>query len=118
MLPKEYRLSKKKDFDLVFKKGESIKNGFLIFKMLKSSSATEGGITQSRFGFVVSKKVSMKANVRNKVKRRVRDAVSAKLKELKRPTDVIVITLPGIEKKEFSEIEKTVADSFKKLKLI
>jgi len=118
MLSKEYRLSKKKDFDGVFKKGESIKNGFLIFKVLNNPSNSSGQVPISRFGFVVSKKISTKATVRNKVKRRLRDAVSAKLPELKKSKDVIVITLPGIEKKEFAEIEKMVADSLAKLKLI
>ena len=111
-MPKPNRLTKKKDFDLVFKKGESVKNGFLIFKMLKSN------LPESRFGFVVSRKVSGKATVRNKVKRRLRDAIFLRLKELKGVIDVVVITLPGIEKKEFLEIQNMVGGGLKKLKII
>ena len=112
MLPKINRLTKKKDFDVVFKNGESIKNGFLAFKILKNN------LKESRFGFVVSKKVSNKATIRNKVKRRLRDATHALLKEVKKPTDVVVVSLPGIEKKDFLEIQKLISDSFKKLKII
>jgi len=111
-LPKINRLTKKKDFELVFKKGESIKNDFLIFKILKNH------LKESRFGFVVSKKVSNKATIRNKVKRRLRDVISGKLKEIGKSVDLIIITLPGIEKKEFSEIQEIIINYLKKTKLI
>jgi len=112
MLPKINRLTKKKDFDVVFKNGESIKSDFLIFKVLKNN------LQESRFGFVVSKKVSPKAVVRNKVKRILREVVFSQLENIKKPADIIIITLPQIKKKEFLEIEKTIINSFKKLKLI
>lgn len=112
MLPKANRLTKKKDFDLVFKNGESIKNGFLICKAVKNN------LKESRFGFVVSKKISNKATVRNKVKRRLREAVSNVLKDIKKPKDLVVIALPGIEKKEFLEIQEVMSHSFKRLKLL
>lgn len=112
MLPKIHRLTKKKDFDQVFKRGESVKNDFLLCKMLKNQ------LPESRFGFVVSKKVSMKATIRNKAKRRLRDAVFSVLKEIKKPADVIIIALPSITKKEFSDIQEVIIIMFKKLKLI
>ena len=82
MLPKLNRLTKKKDFEAVFNKGKSIKNDFLIFKILKNH------LRENRFGFIVSKKVSNKANQRNKVKRRLRSAVLSNLKEIKQPVGV------------------------------
>jgi len=112
MLPKLNRLTKKTDFDLVFKKGESLKNNSLVFKVLKNNLAGP------RFGFVVSKKVSNKATARNKIKRRLRKSVLDNLKSIKKSVDVVVVTLPGIENKEFSEIKSIVSESFKKLKLI
>jgi len=112
VLPKVNRLVKKKDFDLVFKNGESARDGFLIVKMLKNN------LPESRFGFVISKKISPKATVRNKIKRRLGDAVSGNLKNLKKSADVVVITLPGIEKKEFEDLLNTVNSSLRKIKLI
>jgi|SRR3989344_588448 len=112
MLPKINRLTKKKDFDTVFKGGAGIKNGFLIVKLLKSPQR------ESRFGIVVSKKISGKATVRNSVKRRLSEAVFNQLEIIKKPSDVVLITLPGIEKKGFLELQQLVVDSFKKLKLI
>ena len=75
-------------------------------------------LQESRFGFVVSKKISNKATVRNKVKRRLRDAVSGVLKGIKKPVDVIIIALSGIETREFSEIQETITNIFKKVKLL
>lgn len=106
MLPKENRLTKKKEFDLVFKNGKSIKQGFLIFKFLKNN------LTQSRFGFIISKKVFTKANQRNKVKRRLRAVVQDGLNTIKYPIDVVVVALPGTNK-EFLKIKEAVVKFFK-----
>ena len=109
MLPKLNRLTKKKDFDGVFKNGKSIKSDFLLCKAVKNN------LEKSRFGFVVSKKISLKATVRNKIKRRLRKAVAGIMQQVKNPVDMVIVTLPGIEKKEYLEIEKVIKDSFKKL---
>ena len=108
MLPKANRLTKKNDFDLVFKKGKNAKRDFLVVKMLKNN------LKENRFGFIVSKKVSPKAVVRNKVKRRLRDALSKELGAIKEAQDIIFIALPGIEKKEYSDIKEAVSSFFKK----
>ena len=112
MLPNVNRLTKKKDFDLVFKQGETAKVDFLIVKTLKNQ------YPESRFGFIVSKKVSGKATVRNTVKRRLRQAVLNQLGRLKKSLDVVIVTLPGIEKKDFPTIEGVMEKVFKKVTLI
>ena len=117
MLPKINRLTKKKDIDLVFKKGRSFKNDFLVFKTMKNH------LKESRFCFIVSKKVSNKATVRNKVKRRLRSIILNNFKKnspnsIKKPLDIIIIALFGIEKKEFSEVKSNIFKVFEKLNLI
>ncbi len=109
MLPKINRLTKKKDFEVVFKLGKSVKDGFLLYKTMQNQ------LPQSRFGFVVSKKISSKAVIRNKIKRRLRQAVENHFKEYKTPFDVVVIALSGIEKKEFLELEEKVAKFLNKI---
>jgi len=101
---------KKKDFEYVFKKGGKIKEDFLVLITAKNK------LNKTRFGFIVSQKVSKKATVRNKVKRRLRAAV--KLKTIKEGLDVIFIALPGLEKKDFREIKETVNILFKKAKYL
>lgn len=113
MLPRKNRLTQKKDFDSVFKKGETIKSDFLVFKVLKNRLADH------RFGFIISKKVSTKATQRNLIKRRLRQSVlvdlkSSSLPEGKKSLDVIIVALPITLRKSFPEIKKTISGFFKK----
>ena len=121
MLSKISRLKKKKDIEKVFKKGKRFKEDFLILKITKNA------LSQTRFGFVVSQKVSKKAVIRNKIKRRLREMVSKKGKKLKkgrhplvtRPgMDIVLIALPGLETKDFWEIDETLNKLFKKAKCL
>ena len=108
MLGKKNRLNKKKDFDNVFQKGKSFKEDFLILKFCQKKS------NQIRFGFIVSQKVSRKATLRNKIKRRISELVRQRLEKSKKGLDVILIAVPGIETKDFWEIEESLNKLFKK----
>ncbi len=108
MLSKINRLTKKKDFDLVFKKGKSFKDDAVALKVLETN------LNKIRVGFIVSKKVSTKASIRNKVKRRLRAAVLGQLKSIKKSADVVIIALVGIHNKEFIEVKGMVSSLFKK----
>jgi ribonuclease P protein component len=112
MLAKINRLTKKKDLERVFKKGRGFKEDFLILKTIKND------LKVSRFGFIVSQKISKKATIRNKIKRRLRELVRGKLKKMKTSRDNLIIALPGLEKKDFWEIEETTTKLFKRAKLI
>jgi len=112
MLPKENRLKKRKDFDQAFKKGKSFNESFLFLKIGKNS------FKKSRFGFVVSQKISKKATERNKVKRRLREIVRKKLPSIKEGMDIILIAKPEIENKEHQEIKKLIDKLFEKAKIL
>lgn len=109
MLPKIYRIKKKKEFDRIFKKTKSQKQGLLVLRALKN------GLDISRFGFIVSQKVSKKAAIRNKIKRRLNEIIRLNLKAIKKGQDYIFLALPGIEKKDFSEIKDAVIKLLKKI---
>lgn len=112
MLPKTNRIKKKKDFELIFKNGTSFKNKLFILRFIKNNS------DQNRFGFIVSQKVSKKATVRNKTRRRLTEAVKARRKKIKPGKDFVLIALSGIEKKELSDIREALDDTLVKAKLI
>ena len=112
MLVKENRLKNKRDFDIVFKEGKGYKEDFLFLK------ARNNDLEFSRFGIVVGKKVSNKAVVRNKIKRRLREILRRKIDRTKKGVDIILITLPGIEKQEFKDLEEKVDRIFKKAEII
>ena len=111
MLSKSNRLKQKKDIERVIKRGESFKEKFLVLKTAKNS------LSQSRFGFIVSQKVSKKATIRNKIRRKLREIVKRKIKSLKFYRDNLIIVLPGTDNKTFREIEETTTILFKKARL-
>jgi len=100
MLPKENRLTRKKDFSLVFKYGARLKSGYLEVRIV------ENKISILRIGFIVSK-TSFKAAVeRNRVKRQLRNALRLKLPTLKNGYDLVVIARAEIKKKSFAQISQ------------
>jgi len=111
MLLKENRLRRKKDFDNVFKDGRSFKEDFLILRIGKNN------LSEIRFGFIVSQKISKKATVRNKIKRRISELIRQKIEKFKKGFDVILIAVPGIEMEDFWEIDETLEKLFKKAKI-
>ena len=112
MFPKINRIKKKKDFEIIFKNSRSFKNNLFIFKIAKNS------LGLNRFGFIVSLKVSKKATVRNKIRRRLSEAIKAQTNKIKTGTDLVVIALPEIGKKEFAEIKEAVGTSLAKSGLV
>jgi len=105
MAPKSDYLKKKKDIERVFKKGKKFKEDFLIVKIAQNN------LNQTRFGFIVSRKISKKATVRNKIKRRLKETIREKAKlekGLEKGKDVLIIACPGLETKDFWEIKEAV----------
>ena len=110
MLPKENRLSKKKDIERVFKEGKGFKEDFLILKIVKN------GLKNSRFAFIVPQQVSKKASLRNKLRRRLRELVRLKFKKIKGGLDLVFLATPGLEEKDFWELDETINKLFQKTK--
>jgi len=111
MLPKDNRLKKGKEIKKVLAEGKSFKKDFLILKI------NENELNRDRFGFIVSQKVSKKAFIRNKIKRQLRAIIIKEIKKNKKGKDVLIIACPGLEKKNFQEINKTLNSLFLKAKL-
>jgi len=112
MLPKSARLKKKKDIEKVLKTGRKFKEDFLILAISKNSFG------KIRFGCIVSQAVSKKATIRNKLKRRLRELIQVKLNKMQKGIDGIIIALPGLETKDFWEIETAVNRLFQKAQIL
>jgi len=111
MLKKENQLKKDKEFDQVFKNGRSS------FSKILGIKAVANRLEMSRFGILVSNKISQKAVERNQIKRRIREAIRLQVLKIKPGFDVVVITLPPILGSGYKEIEKAIGYNFKKLGL-
>ena len=112
MLPKTNRLKKKKDFEKVIKLGRGASGDCLSLRFLFTGART------SRVGFVVSKKVSNKAVLRNKAKRALREIIRECLPELKHGYDIIFFTQRKIVDMNFEEIKQTARAILTKAKLL
>jgi ribonuclease P protein component len=109
MLPKENRLTKKKDFDAVWQKGRSS------FDKIMGVKALGSGLKVNRFGIMVGLKVSKKAVERNKIKRRIREIIHAEAEKLKSGFDVVIIVLPAARGAEFAELRESLIYNLKRL---
>jgi len=112
MLPAINRLKKKKDFERVFKKGKWLKEDFLICRIMENKQKN------SRFGIIVGKSVAKKSSLRNTIKRRLRALARTKLTKIKRGVDVVLTVCPGLEKKDFWELEEIINKIFRRAKIL
>jgi ribonuclease P protein component len=112
MLPKENRLKKEKEFEAVFKGGRTIKGKSVFLRYLIN------GTDKTKVGFVVSKKISKLAVIRNKAKRRMRDIVRLKKDGLKEGLSIVIVSLPSISKLTYKEIKEDLENLLSKEELI
>jgi len=111
MLAKKNRLTKEKEFKTVFRKSKSSFDDILGVKVTKNK------LEYSRFGIIVSSKVSKKAVERNKIKRRLSNLIRLQKQKIIRGFDCVIIVLPPILNKKLEEISQSLDKHFKKLKL-
>lgn len=111
MLSKINRLTKKKDFDNVFKNGRYSYNKIIGVKI------ADNELSYSRFGILVSCKVSKKAVNRNKIKRQIKQIIRLQLNKIKSGKDCMIIVLPPVLGKSYKEIKESVNSHFKRLHL-
>lgn len=85
MLKRAYRLRKDRDFQRIYRKGQrrSTPNFTLYYQPSRFDS--------SQVGFVVSKKVSKSAVVRNSLRRRASAIVETHFKSIQKPFQIIVL---------------------------
>ena len=112
MLPRINRLKKENDFRKILRSGKSARESFLI---LKTAPNILGAV---RVGISVSKKISKKATLRNKIKRRLSALMGLKIPQIKDGLDIFLIALPGIETKKFLEIEAMCDSLLKKARIL
>lgn len=100
MLPKNHRLVKKNDFKRIAQKARPSHSRYLILKKLPA------GENLTKIGFVVSAKISKKATVRNKIRRRASEILRLNLKRIKPGFLIMLVAKNTIINAEYAELEK------------
>lgn len=112
MLPSKNRLTKKPDFEKVKTEGELLTGRFL------GILYTPNGLDLSRFGFIVSTKISKKAVLRNRAKRLLRETIRTLLPKIKEGFDILLLAKKGLVEVAQDQILKEEERLFKKGGLI
>jgi len=112
MLEKKYRLTKKEDFDNVFKGGAWARGRLLSLRIKKTTNAFP------RIGFVVGTRITKQAAARNRIKRQLRASFSKHIKEIGRGLDIVVVPTSGITGKKFTDIHAEITHLLTKAHLI
>lgn len=112
MLKQENRLKRDRDFNRVFKQGQSV------FDSVCGLRFEKNGLKNSRFAIVVGTKVSKSAVKRNKIRRQFREALRLKLDEVKTGFDVIVLVSKPAQELNYQEKEARLFKVLKKAGLL
>lgn len=112
MLPKKYRLKKSGDIGGALKSGKIFREGFLILKTRNND------LKFSRFAFLISLKISKKATVRNRLRRKLSEIIRINLPNIKKNFDAVLIVVSDFSKKNSREIEKVINNLFIKAKIL
>ena len=107
-MERSYRLQKNKQFQYVYRRGKSAACKDLVLIFVKGS--------KTRVGFSVSKKVG-NAVVRNRTKRRLREAFRPYLGQLKRGL-YVVVARPSAAEASYQNLCKSLAYLVKKQNLL
>ncbi|SEN90796.1 ribonuclease P protein component [Peptostreptococcus russellii] len=95
-------IKKDSDFRRVYQKGKSFADRNLVIYTMKN------GKDRSRIGISISKKVG-KANVRNKIRRYIKEAYRLNIDENVKPgLDIVFIARINSQNAEYKDIEKSI----------
>ena len=102
-------LTKRDQYELVYKKGSSWVSNLVVMKALSNQ------LSLSRYGLLVSKRVG-KAVTRNRVKRLLREVL--RLKPLEPGWDIVFIARSGAASASYAELERSVVGLLSRARLL
>ena len=108
MLPANQRLQRNQDFRRVYKRGREYVHPLAVLYVMRRTGEEAAQVPGRRVGFVVSKKQG-NAVVRNRIKRRLREAMRLMLDELKPgAVDLVFVGRGRLKTATWPEIQEGV----------
>ena len=126
-LPQKNRLKRAKDFSRVYRSGKRASSGFLVARACLNYKPISSEVTfpqrstaslDSRFGISISRKVSKRAVVRNRIRRRIQAALIASLGSIKAGWDVVIVVRPSTVQCEYRECLRELKNVLAKLEIL
>lgn len=112
MIAQKNRLSKKADFERIFKSGNKDFGQCFTIRFL------ENGLNYCRFAVIINNKFSKKATERNRYRRQVRAVLLDNFANFINNIDLIITVLPAIKKLDFGGIKADLEKQLKNKKLL
>lgn len=107
----ENRLRKRKHFNYIYKNGEAASTAFVKIVFLKTR------FQPFKVGFSVSRKIG-KSVIRNKVKRRMKEAFFELTQLVNKNYNYIVVAKQGIENLDYQKIKQELENGLRKARVI
>jgi ribonuclease P protein component len=106
---RELRLRRRKDFDNVFRKGRAWSNDLLVLRSLPND------LPHNRYGFITSRRLG-KAVVRNRTRRRLREAV--RVLPVATSWDIVFSTKTKAATADFNQLRAAAIDLLTRASLL
>ena len=107
------RLKKRNDYVKVARGARTPRRGFLLQSIRRPDAADNGAEAEARFGFTVTKKLG-KANVRNRIRRRLKAAItSLAAQEARDGFDYVIVARPAALERAYPEMVSDLTRAFK-----
>ena len=116
-LPKVHRLHKRQDYRAVYDLGIRRYSPYLtLVALLQNRDTTSACPTM--FGISISKKVSKKAVVRNRIKRQIKGAIRANLQAIAPGWKVVIVVKPKAIECKYEHFLRELEELLKQTKII
>ena len=116
-LPKAHRLKKRQDYRAVYERGIRRYSPYLTLLALQIKSESTSTLP-TMFGISISKKVSKKAVIRNRIKRQIKAVIASKLKAITPGWKVVIVVKPKAIECKYEHFLRELEELLKKAKII
>lgn len=105
----KYRLSKSHEIKEVFKSGKSFGSGLFQIRFVPAALGLK------KFAIIVGLKVSKKAAIRNRIKRKISEIIRLNISKVKPGYFIVILVKPQAANEELKNLEEDLINSLVKI---